>query len=366
MSELTFPAIVALFGGGGLALLLAIPYLWWTYRGRGEFGAGHMVLAFGCLVYALALWTYTLLPVPETTPQWCARHVVEPQLRLFHFVDDIRARRGEPGIAGLPGNPALQQVVLNVILFVPLGMFGRHLFRWRSLTTVAIGLLLSLFIETTQLTAVWGVFECPYRLFDVDDLLANTVGAAVGVLLAPALRFVPGQRVTRPPGDARPVTARRRLLGMVLDVFAVFLLGTLLRTGAALLAANGLGSFAGLPGASWLLDYVIPVGVLLLLVPLCGDGATAGQRIVLLAPVRPDGSRPERWRVLPRFAAGGGGFFALDHLGLHFFAAVLAVVAAFLAWRTAGHRGLSGCVAGLRFADSRAVSTGAAAKVARQ
>ncbi len=62
------PAVLALAGGGVLAVLLVIPYLWWSYRRRGELGAGHLVLAFGFLVYALALWTYTLLPVPILDP----------------------------------------------------------------------------------------------------------------------------------------------------------------------------------------------------------------------------------------------------------------------------------------------------------
>src|SRR5699024_12280953 len=41
--------------------------------------------------------------------------------------------------------------------------------------------------EITQLTGVYGIYNCPYRIFDVDDLLLNSTGALVGFLLAPIL-----------------------------------------------------------------------------------------------------------------------------------------------------------------------------------
>ena len=34
-----------------------------------------------------------------------------------------------------------------------------------------------------QFTGLWGFADCPYRLFDVDDLYFNTLGAGVGWLL---------------------------------------------------------------------------------------------------------------------------------------------------------------------------------------
>ncbi|QWF76667.1 VanZ family protein [Amycolatopsis sp. CA-230715] len=348
------PAVVAFLGGGVLALLLAVPYLAWSYRRRGEFGLGHMVLALGCLVYALALWTYTLLPVPDTTPEWCARHATEPQLRPFQFLSDIRAEATGPGLGALLRNGALQQVVLNVALFVPLGMFGRHLFRLRPLVVVAAGFGMSLFIECTQLTGVWGLFGCSYRLFDVDDLLVNTTGAVLGVVMAPALRLVPWQRVRLAPTEPRPVTTRRRLLGAFLDALFVTLLSGVLLAGRAVVALLRHHRADPDPDLDWLLSYAIPVAALLLFVPLAGRGATMGQRIVLLAPVGPDGEPPSSWRLLLRFAGGTGGYFTLVSCGLDFAAMVFVLVSLVLLWRPRDHRGLSGLVSGLRVIDARA------------
>ncbi|GAA1957780.1 VanZ family protein [Amycolatopsis minnesotensis] len=346
------PAIIAFLGGGVLALLLAVPYIAWSYRRRGEFGLGHMVLALGCLVYALALWTYTLLPVPDTTPEWCARHATEPQLRPFQFLADIG--KEADGARSLLDNSALQQVVLNIALFVPLGMFGRHLFRGKPLVVVAAGFAMSLFIECTQLTGVWGLFGCSYRLFDVDDLLVNTTGAVVGVVMAPILRLVPGQRVRLAPTEPRPVTMRRRLLGSFLDLLFVTLFAGVLMAVRVLVTLIDHPEVHADPDLDWLLGYAIPIATLLLFVPLAGRGATMGQRIVMLAPVGPDGGPPSSWRLLLRFAGGTGGYFTLVMCGWNYAAALLIFASFVLMWRPRDHRGLSGLVSGLRVIDARA------------
>lgn len=88
------------------------------------------------------------------------------------------------GPSALLHNPAVIQVALNVLLFVPLGFFLRALWGRGIITTTAVGFGLTLLIETTQLTGVWGIYPCSYRLFDVDDLLANTAGAVLGAVMA--------------------------------------------------------------------------------------------------------------------------------------------------------------------------------------
>ncbi|MGH3862558.1 VanZ family protein [Actinokineospora sp.] len=356
MTDPQLSAILAFLGGTVLALLLVLPYVGWSYRRRGEFGLGHAILAFGLLVYALALWTYTLLPVPDTTPAWCAENAVRhPQLRPLQFLRDIRTDQVGSGVGATLHNPAVQQFVFNVGLFVPLGMFGRLLFRRGSATVVGVAAAVSLFIEFTQLTAVWGLFECPYRLFDVDDLLANTAGGAVGFLLAPVLGVLPGKRVRQAPEVPRPVTTRRRLFGMLLDLVAVVILGGLLQV--ATVVTLDLPARPNPP--TWVLGTAVPVAIVLLLAPLLGDGATLGQRAVLLRPLGPDGAKPSVGRILVRFLVGSGGYFILTATGWGGLGLLLLVVSGIMAWRPRDHRGLSGVIAGLRVADTRAgVETG--------
>ncbi|KZB88663.1 VanZ family protein [Amycolatopsis regifaucium] len=357
MTDPTVSAVIAVFAGFVLAGLLAVPYIAASYRRRGELGLWRVLLVLGFLVYAMSLWTYTLLPIPQTTAAWCAEHAASHlQPRPFQFLADIRREQSGSGLRAFLRNPAVQQAVFNVALFVPLGMFVRHLFRRSFPATVAIGFAVSLFIECTQLTGVWFLFECPYRLADVDDLLTNTLGAAVGFGLAPLLRLLPGNEPSAPPGIPRPVTARRRLLGMAVDVVSVVLLGTTVGLVTTLLV--------GQPGTvvTALIGTLLPAMLLLLVVPLAGNGATFGQRVVLLRPVGPDGGKPAGWRTLVRFLAGSGGYFTLLTLasvvngGFEPLANLLFFASGMLAIRPQDHQGLSGILAGLRVVDARTIA----------
>lgn len=353
MTGFALSAFAAVLLGLLLVVVGFVPYVAWSYRRRGVFGPGHAVIAAGAAVYGLALWTYTVLPLP--TPDEVCRVELEPQLRPFQFLADLQA----PGTTQL----VIAQVLLNVVLFVPLGMFVRHLFGRGLATTVLVGFGTSLLIELTQLTGDWWLYPCAYRVFDVDDLLANTTGAAIGFALAPLLRLVPGQpRVDL--GDPRPVTAGRRLLGMAADYLMVAItqlavwvaVGTTLKqTGAmtsAELAEGGLPVFA--------VELTV-AACYLLAVPLLSGGATLGQRLVLIRPQTEAGTRPATGRVLRRVAAGSGGYFLLSAVDTLVESSALSLatfawagVSILLAWR-GDHRGLSGIAAGLRVVDARAV-----------
>lgn len=68
----------------------------------------------------------------------------------------------------------LSNMILNVILFMPLGVFLPMMSgEWKSWKRVVLtGFLFSLFIEIMQIFS--------FRATDVDDLMMNTLGAAAG------------------------------------------------------------------------------------------------------------------------------------------------------------------------------------------
>lgn len=346
VSSRVVPAVLAVFIGVLVALLLLVPFVFRSYRKRGEVGLGPGVLAFAFLVYGLALVAYTLAPVPPIDDAWCADHTgfARPQLNPVQFLSDIVKDRVVPGWRGLLTNPAVQQVVFNVALFVPLGAYLRH----RRLPVIGVlgaGFGVSLLIECTQLTGNWFLFPCPYRLFDVDDLLANTLGTAVGLLFAPLLRKMYGH-TSLPPEAPRPVTTGRRWLGMLVDLVAVTLLGGVFSVAIALVAD-------GPAVPAW-----VPAALLLVLPSLGSHGATLGQRAVRLRRVRAGGGRPGILLV-PALAFGGFGYFVLSGLGdtVSSWASLMLLVTAVLAWRPRSHRGLSGLVSGLHVVDARAPLT---------
>lgn len=185
-------------------------------------------------------------------------------------------------------------------------MLSRHLLnigrlRWALL----IGFGTSLAIELTQVTAVWGLFPCNYRLFDVDDLLANTLGAVIGFMAAPVLRHLPGQDGDL-AGSKRIVTRRRRFVGMAADVLSVFVISYALF--AVVIIIDSLDQPISFPAWGLSIFIAVTAVLLLLVVPLRSRGATPGQLITVVRPVSQGGSDATARQSALRFLVGSGGY----------------------------------------------------------
>ena|GEM_PF-92685 len=328
-----------------------IPYIAWSFH-RGTTGVGHALITASGLIYVMALWTYTLVPLPNPESLVCTGGL-HAQLRPFDFVRTVTA---DAGLSGILHDQMARQVFFNVCLFVPLGALVRHLFAVRLRWCLVAGLAVSALIEFTQLTGDWFIYPCAYRLFDVDDLLANTLGAGLGAVMAPLLRLIPGQHrySTRAPRTVRPL---RRLVGMAVDLLSVFLVGI-----GTPLAVRFALYFTG-HDYRWhtvgiqVTATALAAIVFLWIVPLT-SGATLGQHLVFLRPVRRDGQRPRWYQWLVRAVTGAGGYVLLTlpadagigpatQLGLAW-VAISAVVVIFVTTR-----GISGVAAGLEVIDSR-------------
>lgn len=351
------PAVIAVVFGVVVVLAGLVPWAAVQYRRRGVLGVGVTVIAAAAVVYALAIVSYTLLPLPADTAALCTQGGTHAQLRLFTFVDDIRRTGGLGGVTGVLRNPAAAQVLFNVVLFVPLGMFVRyflargHAVRGVLLGTVS-GLLVSGLVEFTQLTGDWFLYPCSYRLFDVDDLLANTVGAFLGACVAPLLRLVPGQhREDRGPEQPRAVTVGRRLLGMVCDVLLVGIAQLVLATSVAILTFVTAGREASAP--PWLLTLVSLLPAVAMLAALLTSGRTLGERVVRITP----SSRPRFPQLVARWALGVGGWSvlnAIDVPGAALVAGLLVVGALVGVFLWSDRRGFAAGLAGISIGDDRA------------
>lgn len=356
-------------GGIALFVVLLVPVLVAQYRRYGRLSPRRILAVSAVCVYAVAVVAYTFLPLPGSTADCGPRGGARLQLVPFQFLRDIARETRGLGVVGTLTSGVTLQVVFNVALFVPFGLLVRR-FGGRSLAvTTGLGLLLTLAIETTQGTALWGVYDCAWRVGDVDDVLANTLGALVGALLAPRfLSWLPRPEQLAPRRlEPRRVTPVRRWLGMVVDL-------TIYTVGAAVLAfAVRAGvQLAGLPAADardgW--AAALPpllAGVATFLVPaLTGTGASYGQRLVWLRPSWP--APPTLVRRLLAAAVGlawtvsfvlgvlvdpeGPGQAVALVLSLPGLASPFAVLV------TRRSRGLSLLLAGAEMTDSRRVEQG--------
>lgn len=70
----------------------------------------------------------------------------------------------------------LFEVIGNVLLFIPIGIVAALVLHFKLWQTIALGFCLSLLIECSQWFFWLGAFE-------IDDLLHNTIGAALGAAL---------------------------------------------------------------------------------------------------------------------------------------------------------------------------------------
>jgi glycopeptide antibiotics resistance protein len=149
-------------------------------------------VAGAAALYAALLVVITLLPIRWRSDLARHRSNWRPQLvPLWNMV--VNLRDGDRALATLAGAAG------NVALFLPLGFLLPLLAPWfdRWWRTVGAGFALSAAIELSQV-AFPGV-----RRPDVNDVLMNTLGAAIGFL---AYRLV----ATATRVGLRPTSTRRR------------------------------------------------------------------------------------------------------------------------------------------------------------
>ena len=137
-----------------LSMLLLIPVFWILNKVR--FHSGRKTLFYFIFAtYLSAVYIFVGMPT----------------LQFLRFEFSVTLLPFLPMIADL------KNTILNIILFVPLGILLPFLWkRYRTLKATALfGFGMSLSIELLQILT--------YRATDINDLLANTLGAALGWLL---------------------------------------------------------------------------------------------------------------------------------------------------------------------------------------
>ena len=205
-----------------IAFFITLPYMIYQYRRFGSIPWLRTLVVYSFAFYLLCAYFLVLLPLPEDRSA-VVPYAQTPQLVPFHFVqliaDSSTASLADPSTwPGLLRNPNVYEALFNVLLLVPLGMYLRYYFRRTWWQTLAIGFLVTLSFETTQLTGLWGLYEHPYRLFDVDDLMLNTLGAMIGFwTVGPAMRVLPDIRLVNE--EAREAGMRASVTKRALSFF---------------------------------------------------------------------------------------------------------------------------------------------------
>ncbi|WP_435923975.1 VanZ family protein [Paenibacillus sp. DYY-L-2] len=245
-----FPISHAFMAFPFAALLFTLPFLIVQYRRHGYVNKVRAFVLYLFLLYLMNAVFLVMLPLPSSrhNPPLSGGAM---QLVPFNFIQDILREtavvKSEPSTYWrLLKERAFLQVVFNVLLTVPFGMLIRYYFRLGPLRSLLLSFLLSLFFEVTQLTGIYGFYEHAYRVFDVDDLMTNTLGGMIGFLAAEWLSgLLP--RIENLDRDVdlslKRVSYTRRAIALMFDYVicgVIIVLFSLLRLPGAYFAVTGL------------------------------------------------------------------------------------------------------------------------------
>lgn len=289
-----------------IAALITLPYTIHQYRKFGSVTFPRIFLVYSLVLYLMCAYFLVILPLPARE-EVAAMTGPAAQLIPFSFFRDLSRETvfvlTEPStwLPALASNFTLQ-FVFNIALLVPLGFYLRYYFRRRLPSTVLICFCVSLFFELTQLSGLYGFYPRAYRLFDVDDLLCNTLGGLLGyALTGPLLHILPNRDSIDEKAyeKGERVTFTRRLLSFCVDLVFVSLLATPL---SLLPFPEGFSVFV-----PFLLSYLL---YFVLFQWLC-RGKTLGKRLTKIRVGAGDGSPASLPRMLLRY-----GFVAAEIIAL--------------------------------------------------
>lgn len=167
-----------------LALFMILPHTIISYSRHKRINVRWETYIYIFVLYLICAYFMTMLPLPSEG----YFDVIPPlseQVQLIPFNCFFETNL-------LRSPVALAVIVFNLFLTVPLGVLLRFLFKFKFGKTALAGFAFSLLCEITQITGLFFIYPAPYRIFDVDDLIINTLGAVVGYLICPLIaRILP-------------------------------------------------------------------------------------------------------------------------------------------------------------------------------
>ena len=167
-----------------IAFLFSLPYIVYNYHKYGSFLSMRIAIVYSFILYLLCAYFLVILPLPSIE-EVAKMTQASMQLQPFRFIQDIISSTSfhlsDPATY-LPtlNSPTVYQVLFNIALVIPFGMYLRYYFQCSFKKTLLFSFLLALFFECTQLSGLYGIYPRSYRLFDVDDLMINTLGGILG------------------------------------------------------------------------------------------------------------------------------------------------------------------------------------------
>ena len=215
-----------------IALLFSIPFVLHQYHKYGSINPFRVLIVYSFILYLITIYFLVILPLPNKEEVIYKPNMIK--LIPFGFINDFI--RESSFVINDPTTylkaikePCFYTVIFNIFMTIPFGMYLRYYFKCDFKKTLFISLILSLFFELTQVSGLYGLYPYPYRVFDVDDLIMNTLGGIIGYFI---MGFVDNFLPTREKIDedsleaGEVVSGFRRITMFSLDCFLYILIFT--------------------------------------------------------------------------------------------------------------------------------------------
>lgn len=243
MFEYLYPIKQAVIIFPFVAALITIPFIVYQYRKYNYYNKFRAFILYTFILFLMCAYFLIILPFPKIRDvaslqlPGTKHYQIVPFNFVFDIMKDNHINSSNPlAYLKILKQRSFLQVAFNAILLLPLGVYLRYYFKKSLKSTLIITFLLSLFFEITQLTAVFGYFNAPYRLFDVDDLILNTLSGYIGYVIAPSITFfLPDSEKIDENVDLKSMNVGliRRVLAFTIDynivIFIVFLISAVAR-----------------------------------------------------------------------------------------------------------------------------------------
>lgn len=263
-----------------IAFIITLPFMIINYNKYGSISKLRTLIIYSFVLYLLCAFFLVIFPMPS---QEYVNNLTIPKYQLipFNFINDLSytlnfSLNSVSGFIKLLKLPTFYQPIFNIILTIPFGMYLRYYYKCSFKKTLILSILLTLFFEITQLTGIFGIYSRNYRMFDVDDILFNTLGGIFGYLLCGLfIKILPSrENIDNESFEmGKNVTGLRRLISFIIDnFFSLLLFGIILII--SLLNDNELNII------NLLLYFIIANYIIFVIIPSIFRGRTIGKSLV--------------------------------------------------------------------------------------
>ena len=276
----TYPILMAIICFPVLSIILSLPFFVYYYRKYGAISFFRGLLFFSFFFYLLCAYFLVILPLPSisSVSSYTGAYY---NLKPFYFIPDFITSdvfnvKDFNTYFLIFKNSRYLEAIFNILLVIPFGVYLRYYFKCGFFKTFILSFLLTLFFELTQLSGLYFIYPRPYRLFDINDLINNTLGGIIGYFITPILSFFLPSRDKIDINDyikGVHVSIFRRGVGLIIDYILVFSL------------SFGVSRFFG----HFLFFYLLISFLYFVFIPFIFVGYSFGKWIVKYRTIRSDG-----------------------------------------------------------------------------